>query len=158
MTLVISQVKTVFKIFRIVSGYLDSVKGWKDKNTHRYKGYSFPGFLTNVVIKEALKSGNSLYHKMFIDWRPYHNHCNFCKNNFTVISKTETFNEDRMKILEMVGIEDEINEERKHVHTGNKTQEITRDMFKDIPEHIKRMLIGIYKFDFKLFDYDSTMY
>ena len=58
----------------------------------------------------------------------------------------------------MVGIEDEINEERKNVHTGNRTQEITRDMFKDIPEHIKRMLIGIYKFDFELFDYDTTMY
>ena len=125
---------------------------------HKYRGYSFEGFLTDVVLKEAEESEKPGYKKMFLDWRPYNTHCNFCKISFTVISKTETFNEDREKILEMVGEKGEDYNEQRHVHTGDQTQELTKQFFANISSSVKLKLLNLYKYDFELFGYDTNIY
>ena len=151
-----------FSCFRLVSGYMDSVVDWENKGTDAYKGYNkFLDFLNELVIDAARLSKNKdAYEKMSLDWRPYATtHCNFCRTSFTHIQKTETFNEDRQKILELVGLGNKAEPVvQHHIHTGDKIQNITRRLFKDIPTIVKEKLISLYKFEFELFGYNKTMY
>ena len=141
-----------------MSGYLDSVVGWQAKNIKRYRGLTFSLFLDTVLeeAKEMKKSGN--VNKMFIDWRPYHHTCNFCQVEYTVISKTESFEEDKIRILRMVGERGEEKEEKLHVHTGSKIQDVTKKLFQNVSEEVKEKLLKVYKYEFALFDYDAKMY
>ena len=95
---------------------------------------------------------------MFVDWRPYNTLCNFCNVHFKVISKTETFDEDRSKILEMLEVEDEKKKDRIHVHTGDQTYVVTKDLFANISNTVKQELLNLYQYDFALFGYDTGLY
>ena len=117
-----------------------------------YQGHSFESFLTNVVLMEA-KTISS----MFVDWRPYNTHCNFCNVPFKFISKTETFDEDRSKILEILEVEEE-EEDKMHVHTGDQTHVVTKELFANISDSVKRELLNLYQYDFALFGYDTGLY
>ena len=99
--------------------------------------------------------------KMFTDWRPYHDSCNFCQVQYTVISKTETFQEDKSRILRMVGQgkgEGEGEEERIHVHAGSMIQNVTKKHFENVSNEVKSKLIEVFKYEFEMFNYDSEMY
>ena len=145
---------------RLVSAYMDSVVDWQNKGNHKYKGHTFETFLKELVIKAARISKNKQkYEEMSLDWRPYATTtCNFCRVPFTVIQKTDTFNEDRRNILEMVGLANETDPVQRHIHTGDKIQDITRDLFKNIPEKVKNEVIKLYEYEFDMFEYDTTMY
>jgi tRNA A58 N-methylase Trm61 len=106
---------------------------------------------------EAKKSKTKGYSRMFVDWRPYNTHCNFCNVPFKVISKTETF-EDRSKILEMLEVEDEKKKDRIHVHTGDQTYVVTKELFSNISDTVKQDLLILYQYDFALFGYDTGLY
>ena len=141
-----------------MSGYLDAVVGWQAKNVKRYKDLTFSMFL-DTVLKEAeemKKSGKAK--KMFTDWRPYHDTCYFCQVEYTVISKTESFEEDKKRILRMVGERGEEEEEMLHVHAGSNIQNVTKEYFQNVSEEVKEKLLKVYKYEFALFDYDTKMY
>ena len=150
---------------RLVSAYLDSVVNWKTKpasqtkeNLSKYEGQSFKDFVTSTVLREAKESTDMMYSQMFTDWRPYHTHCNFCKVPFKVISKMETFDEDRGRILKMLGVEDEKKDIRLRVHGGNQIQNMTMEYFKNIPKEVKNELLELYQYEFDMFNYDKYMY
>ena len=82
----------------------------------------------------------------------------FCSINYTVISKMETYDEDKKRFLEMVGFTEEINEGRFHVHGGKSIQEKTKALFRNIKEEDFEELTKLYKYDLELFDYDPHMY
>ena len=98
------------------------------------------------------------YSRMFVDWRPYNTHCNFCNVPYKVISKTETFEEDRSKILEMFGVEDETKKDRMNVHTGDQSQVMTRELFRNISKTVKNELLDLYQYDLAMFNYDTVLY
>ena len=54
-------------------------------------------------------------------------HCFFCSINYTVISKMETYSEDKDRFLKMVGIKQDIKEERLNVRGGESIQDKTRE-------------------------------
>ena len=129
-----------------MSGYLDAVVGWQAKNVKRYKDLTFSMFL-DTVLKEAeemKKSGKAK--KMFTDWRPYHDTCYFCQVEYTVISKTESFEEDKKRILRMVGERGEEEEEMLHVHAGSNIQNVTKEYFQNVSEEVKEKLLEVYKY------------
>eukprot|EP00092_Neocalanus_flemingeri_P078761 GFUD01098025.1.p1 GENE.GFUD01098025.1~~GFUD01098025.1.p1 ORF type:complete len:108 (+),score=30.00 GFUD01098025.1:38-325(+) len=95
---------------------------------------------------------------MFIDWRPYRTNCNFCKVPFKVISKTETFDEDRSRILEKLGVEDEKKVDRMHIHAGSEIQEMTKKFFENITEEVKSELLYLYQYEFAMFNYETDLY
>ena len=95
---------------------------------------------------------------MFTDWRPYHDSCNFCQVKYKVISKNKTFDEDRNKILKMIGVDEERRVERMHVHAGNKIHDVTKKRFETIPKEVKEKLIKVYQYEFAMFNYDTEMY
>ena len=70
----------------------------------------------------------------------------------------ETYNEDRSRFLTMVGIEEDIMEERIHMHAGDSVQETTKSLFKEITKEVRETLIELYKYEFDLFEYDPNIY
>ena len=55
-------------------------------------------YLREEVLAEANASEKKKkFEKMNQHWRPYNALCAFCSFNYTVISKTETFDEDEMR-------------------------------------------------------------
>ena len=139
---------------------MDSVVDWKNKDTHKYRGYTFEAFLNELVIDAANESKDKQkYEKMSLDWRPYATTtCNFCRVPFNIIQKTDTFNQDRQKVLEMVGLSNETNPVQLHIHTGDKIQNITRTLFKKIPQKVKNNLAKLYEYEFEMFEYDPAIY
>ena len=85
-------------------------------------------------------------------------HCFFCSINYTVISKMETYSEDKDRFLKMVGIKQNINEERMNGRGGESIQDKTRDLFKEIKGKDLEALKRLYKYDLELFDYDPHVY
>ena len=118
---------------------------------------SFPQFV-ELVISESRLEQDFLYLRMNIHWRPMIAHCFFCSINYTVISKMETYSEDKDRFLKMVGIKEDIKEEKLHVHAGESIQDKTRYFFKKIKEKDREALKKLYKYDLELFDYDPNMY
>merc|ERR1712059_126727 len=90
-------------------------------------------------------------------WRPIYNSCFPCYINWTVISKMETFAEDRWRVHQMLGW-GKLNQEGGrtwwNIAGGEKTTNLTREWFQNVSEMIKEKLRSIYKLDFELFDYD----
>ena len=140
---------------RLVSAYLDCGPGGK---LRALKGVSFEDFVTNTVLREAQASKDLMFSNMHLDWRPYYSHCNFCNVPFKVISKTETFDEDRRRILEMVGLEGEEEGVRLHIHSGYQIHQITRKFFRNISQNVKTELLNLYKYEFAMFSYDTNLY
>ena len=90
--------------------------------------------------------------------RPYNTHCSFCYVPFKVISRTDTFDKDRSKILEMLKIEAEKKKYKMHDHTGDQTYVVTKELFANISDTVKRELLVLYQYDFALFGYDTGLY
>ena len=58
----------------------------------------------------------------------------------------------------MVGIEEEVEEERMHVHAGDSIQDVTKLLFQELPKEDKEEIVKLYKFDLELFDNDPDLF
>ena len=118
---------------------------------------SFQQFV-DFVLSEANREEGLGFQKMDPHWRPISSKGFFCHINYTVISKMETYNEDKERFLKMVGIEEEKKEERIHVTSGESIQNTTKNMFEKIRKEDREALKELYKYDFEMFDYDPEIY
>ena len=115
---------------RLVSGYLDAVPGGKFKE---FKGQTFEQFVKETVLKEAnISESKKLFLEMNEHWRPSNAYCAFCNIHYRAISKTETFNEDKIRILEILGLKAENKMQRMHAHGGNKIKTLTKGTLRNI--------------------------
>ena len=130
---------------RLVSAYIDKIKQWK-----KLRGKSWEEFLS--------ASPDQLYTEMNNHYRPDDAICLFCNVNYKVISKTETFDEDRSRILEMIGLQEEKKPVRLHVHGGDQIGDLTKMYFRNTSQEVKTQLLDLYKYEFALFNYDKEMY
>ena len=134
---------------RLVSAYLEKSVSWM-------RGKSFE-YTLKRVLAEAQTSPDEMYTGMNNHYRPYDAVCLFCDIDYKIISKTETFAEDRSRILEMAG-RPEVDPVRKNVHGGDQIEDWTKTHFKNIPTEVKTALLDLYKYEFVLFSYDKEMY
>ena len=58
----------------------------------------------------------------------------------------------------MVGIKEDIKEERMNIFGGDSIQDKTRNLFKEIHKKDREALKKLYKFDLELFDFNPDMY
>ena len=65
-----------------------------------------------TVLGQARRKQDVEYLRMDVHWRPLNAHCFFCNVKYTVISKMETYDEDWNRSLKMVGIREEVEEEK----------------------------------------------
>ena len=121
------------------------------------RGLNFQEFV-KIVLEEERKNKDLEYKAMNEHWSPMNAHCFFCNINYTVISKMETYDEDRNKFLKLAGIDEEITEERMHVHAGNSIQGVTTSLFKEISLEDREGLIKLYKYEMDMFDYNPDIY
>ena len=141
---------------RLVSGYLDAVPGGKFK---AFRGQTFDQFVKDTVLREANASrSKKTYFQMNEHWRPANAYCGFCNIHYRVISKTETFNEDKERILDMVGIKQDKKNQRLHTHGGDKIKTITRNYMKNMSRDLRIAVVDLYRHDFAMFDYDPEYY
>ena len=132
-------------------GYIDKVVG-EHRKYKELRGISFKQFV-KLALSEARKSKDLKFLKMNIHWRPISAQGFFCSMNYTVISKMETYDEDKKRFLKMVGIKEEIKEKKYHVHNGESIQDKTKKLFKEIGDKDLKELRELYKYDLELFDY-----
>ena len=141
---------------RLVSGYLDAVPGGKFKEL---KGQNFDKFVKETVLKEAnISESKKLFLEMNEHWRPSNAYCAFCNIQYRAISKTETFYEDKIRIMEILGLKAEKKMLRMHAHGGNKIQTLTKDYLRNITKNLRTALVDLYKHDFTMFNYDPDLY
>ena len=115
---------------------------------------------TNIIVqkqKQMPVRTRRRLKKMDQHWRPYNALCAFCSFNYTVISKTETFDEDEMRIMEMFGLTGR-NQSKLNTNAGDKIQNITKQCFESIAQEEKTALVDLYKYDFAMFGYDPQDY
>ena len=104
---------------RLVSGYL---------NRRDVVVETFEEFLSELVLKPANSSrSKKTYLEMDPHFRPFNTYCAFCNINYKVISKMETFDEDKKRILELLGLE--VVEKRLNIHAGNDIVNLTKQFF-----------------------------
>eukprot|EP00092_Neocalanus_flemingeri_P005168 GFUD01005557.1.p1 GENE.GFUD01005557.1~~GFUD01005557.1.p1 ORF type:complete len:298 (-),score=25.97 GFUD01005557.1:102-995(-) len=132
---------------RLVSAYYDKIKPSGKMMFDQFVQY---------VLMTANATQNNKFVGMNPHWRPYNTLCAFCNINYKVISKMETFDEDKKEIMHMLGLEDE--EMRLGVHIGNTIESTTRELFRNLTEEVKIALADLYKYDFAMFDYDPELY
>ena len=141
---------------RLVSGYLDAVPGGKFKE---FKGQTFEQFVKETVLKEAnISESKKLYLEMNEHWRPSNAFCAFCNIHYRAISKMETFHEDKMRIMEILGLEAEKKMQRMHSHGGNNIKTLTKGYLRNITKELRTALVDLYKHDFAMFDYNADLY
>ena len=140
---------------RLVSAYLDKDNGWM----RGIRGKTFKEFIEDTLLLEAKESqNNQTLLKMNPHWRPYNCFCAFCNIDYQIISKTETFSEDRAKIRQVLGLEKEEKTKELHSHSGNNIQNLTRELFRNISKMDKTEIKHIYQYDFEMFEYDPDLY
>ena len=108
--------------------------------------------MSQAKLKQDMK-----YTGIDVHWRPFNAHCFFCNVKYKVISKMETYDEDRSRFLSMMGIEEK-EEERMHVHAGDTIQDVTKTLFQNITQGDRAEIIKLYKYELELFDYDPDLY
>ena len=69
----------------------------------------------------------------------------------------ETFDEDKGRMLELVGLKASKRGERLNIIGGDDTQNMTREWFNTISEENKTALADIYKYDFQMFHYNHNL-
>ena len=113
------------------------------------KGKTFSQFVTDTVLREANASLNKqTYTEMNPHWRPSNALCAWCNINYKYISKTETFNEDRKRIMEILSFEDMEEEERLNVYGGDTIEDSTKEFLQTLTKDAKAALLELYKYDF----------
>ena len=137
---------------RLVSGYVDM-----QHHMAELKGKTFDQFVSGYLLPAANASRDKMtYERMNTHFKPTNAFCAYCNIDYKVISKTETFNEDKARIMEMVGIED--HEVMLNVNGGDTIQNLTKTCFENITTEQRNALVELYKIDFAMFDYDPDLY
>ena len=147
---------------RLVSGYL-MIKSNRDSEaikSYQNLDLTFESFeqfvILNVLLKAHASQNKKTFEKMNNHFKPTNAYCAFCNINYRVISKSETFDEDKQRIMEMAGLENK--EVRLNSYGGDKIGNITRELFKNVTEDVKLALIDLYQYDFAMFEYDPDLY
>ena len=94
-----------------------------------------------------------LFLEMNEHWRPSDAYCALCNIHYTTISKTETFYEEKIRILEILGLKAE-----KKLQRMKRIQTLNKGYFRNIKKNLSAALVDLYKHDFAMFDYDPDLY
>ena len=86
-------------------------------------------------------------------WRPSNAYCAFCNIQYRAISKTETFYEENIRILEILGLKAE-----KKMQRMQRIQTLTKGYLRNITKELRTALVDLYKHDFAMFDYHPDLY
>ena len=114
--------------------------------------------IKTVLFEASDPNNNKQFLKMNDHWRPSNSYCAFCNLNYTAISKTESFDEDKSRILENLSINVEKKYERLNQHGGRNIRNLTKTFFKGVHNVTRAALVELYQYDFTMFDYDSNKY
>jgi len=121
---------------------------------------TFEQFIIEDVLKKVNYNNTNRqerFREMNRHWRPSNTHCAYCNIRYTVISKMETFDEDKERMLELVGLKASNRGERLNIHGGDGTQNKTREWFNTISKENKTALADIFKYDFQMFHYNHDL-
>ena len=157
---------SIHSIFRLVSAYEDKSLGLSE-NGEVFKyvaNLTFPKFVDKVIAQ-----GNSGYG---IDehWKPFNDHCNFCRIKYDVVGRVEQFNEYFDYILHESKLSHRIPNDISsfHLHpSGQHTISAVSDVGQEqkVVEYLSTLsnsqimeLYKMYKFDFIVFGYDPKEY
>ena len=140
---------------RLASAYLED----DNKELNRFSRDGFERFVLENVLKPANTSQDKkTLFKLNHHWRPFNTYCAFCNINYTILSKTETFDKDRSLIMDRLGLNTGEPFKRLNMHTGKNIGDLTADLFNNISADVKTALQDLYKFDFEMFNYDPNIY
>ena len=89
-------------------------------------------------------------------WKPFISRCAYCSVPYAVISKAETFEEDKRFIGEMAGVQFE--DIQAHKSSGGGTKELARKHFEQLDVQTVDQLYEFYKVDFEMFGYSPEVY
>ena len=87
---------------------------------------------------------------------PFISRCAYCSVPYAVISKAETFEEDKRFIGLMAGIQFE--DIQKHKSSGGGTKELAQKYFELLDRKTVDQLFEFYKVDFEMFGYSPEVY
>ena len=93
---------------------------------------------------------------MDVHYRPFISRCAYCSVPYAVISKAETFEEDKRFIGKMAGIQFE--DIQVHKSSGGGTKELARKYFGLLDRKTVDQLYEFYKVDFEMFGYSPEVY
>ena len=137
---------------RLVSGYLMA------KKHQDYIEKTFEQFVLQDVLEKVKTTKDRLsFREMNSHFRPSNTYCAFCNIKYGVVSKMENFNEDKERVMEILGVEDKQAGQRLNINGGQTIKNLTRELFKNISENYKAALFNIYKYDFLMFNYDAEL-
>ena len=111
----------------------------------------------NILEKVPTGQQKGTYREINPHLRPYNSFCAFCNIKYDIVSKMETFEEDKQRALDILGLENEQKGQRLLINGGHDIQNKTRQFFKDVSEDHFAALVNFYKYDFLMFDYDSNL-
>ena len=142
---------------RLVSAFQDKGVG---EEYPELRNKTFSQFLEFLIQQADSCASTNTWDKMDLHWRPYDKICSFCQVNYTVIAKLETFDQDRERILGMVGVHGERGglEQVQGVDLDIKACRVTRQHFRGVSLKIKDNLRKIYHLDLKMFGYDPYLF
>ena len=140
---------------RLASAYMEDDNG----ELNQFKRNGFERFVIDHVLKpsNAAQDKKTMF-KLNHHWRPFNSYCAFCNINYTILSKTETFDEDKTRILDILGLETRESDQRLNSHSGTKIGHITAEFFKNVSVDVKLALVDLYRYDFEMFNYDPNLY
>ena len=128
---------------RLISAFLHFQKfvgGYADK--------TFEQFIVQDILEKPVLDAHL---------RPYNSYCAFCNIKYDIVSKMETFDVDKQRTLDILGLENEQKGQRMNIHGGDDIHNITRDFFKNVSEDHLAALVNYYKYDFLMFDYNYNL-
>jgi len=156
---------------RLVSAFNGVRNGEYGRMIHKmeskYGNLTFKGWVNQDVFSAAEKCAGVQKACGDQHWRPYVASCSYCDVPYTVISKMETFDQDREQILRRAGVDlpDEKTEHMNKVETYTNvnpdklsTTDWIKKYFAELDEEDKVRLREIYKLDLELFNYDPFLY
>ena len=104
-----------------------------------------------LVLSEAdARQNKKKFEKINQHWQPYNALCAFCSFNYMVISKTESFDEDEMRIMDIFGLTGR-KQSKLNTNAGDKIQNVTKKCFENITQEERTALVDLYKYDFAMF-------
>ena len=124
---------------------------WREQGA-KCRKLSFLEFLTEVVLREAGDcEGVGCNGRMNVHWTPMDNHCSFCALNYSLLSSMDTFSRDHARVAGILGVKVQQKKKKEHTHIGTNINEVTREMFSNVPEHVLESINRVYKFDLEMF-------
>ena len=86
-------------------------------------------------------------------WRPQTSLCPFCADNFDVVGKMETFEEDRDFLLEVLKVKHSKTSTKIHDNQVNKPKSAEEEFLSKISPKLREEILFIYRHDFDMLGY-----